>query len=94
LLLLGDLLDFVPCFWASLRVGATPTPFAGVAHAATTEELRNLVARFEFPAIVAEAADTGLAAAGRFADGRARPQCLDARRRKRRRRRTGSQRRA
>ena len=44
-LLLRDLLDFVPCFWASLRVGATPMPFGGVAHAATSEELRNLVGR-------------------------------------------------
>ena len=32
-LLLRDLLDFVPSFWASLRVGATPIPFTGVAHA-------------------------------------------------------------
>ena len=40
-LLLRDLLDFVPCFWASLRVGATPIPFTGVAHAATKEELEN-----------------------------------------------------
>ena len=55
MLLLRDLLDFVPCFWASLRVGATPIPFTGVAHAATAEELKNLVARLERPAVVADA---------------------------------------
>ncbi len=54
-LLLRDLLDFVPSFWASLRVGATPIPFTGVAHAATAEELRNLVPRLERPALVADA---------------------------------------
>jgi acyl-CoA synthetase (AMP-forming)/AMP-acid ligase II len=54
-LLLRDLLDFVPCFWASLRVGATPIPFTGVAHAATAEELKNLVARLERPAVIADA---------------------------------------
>jgi acyl-CoA synthetase (AMP-forming)/AMP-acid ligase II/acyl carrier protein len=54
-LLLTDLLDFVPCFWASLRVGATPIPFSGVAHAATADDLQRLVARLESPALVADA---------------------------------------
>ena len=54
LLLLGDLLDFVPSFWASLRVGATPIPFTGVTHAATAEELKSLAARLERPALIAD----------------------------------------
>ena len=54
-LLLGDLLDFLSCFWASLRVGATPIPFTGVARASTVEELKNLVARLERPALIADA---------------------------------------
>jgi acyl-CoA synthetase (AMP-forming)/AMP-acid ligase II/acyl carrier protein len=54
-LLLGDLLDFLSCFWASLRVGATPIPFTGVARVATVEELKNLVARLERPALIADA---------------------------------------
>ena len=41
-MLLGDLLDFVPSFWASLRVGATPMPLSGVAHVATAEELNEI----------------------------------------------------
>src|SRR5271167_2323658 len=44
-LLLGDLLDFVASFWASLRVGATAVPFGGVARSATVEELGILAAR-------------------------------------------------
>jgi acyl-CoA synthetase (AMP-forming)/AMP-acid ligase II/acyl carrier protein len=59
-LLLGDLLDFVACFWASLRVGATPIPFGGVARAATAEELRNLVARLERPALIGDAPSADL----------------------------------
>ena len=54
-LLLRDLLDFVSSFWASQRVGATPIPFTGVAHAATADELKNLVARLERPALIADA---------------------------------------
>lgn len=54
-LLLRDLLDFVPCFWASLRAGATPIPFGGVAHAATAEELKHLAARLERSALIADA---------------------------------------
>jgi long-chain acyl-CoA synthetase len=54
-LLLGDLLDFVSSFWASLRVGATAIPFGGVAHAATVEELEILAARLEHPALIADA---------------------------------------
>jgi acyl-CoA synthetase (AMP-forming)/AMP-acid ligase II len=53
-LLLSDLLDFVPSFWASLRAGATPIPFTGVAHSATAEDLKSLVARLECPAIIAD----------------------------------------
>ncbi len=54
-MLLGDLLDFVPSFWASLRVGATPMPLSGVAHVATAEELTKLAARLERPALIADA---------------------------------------
>jgi acyl-CoA synthetase (AMP-forming)/AMP-acid ligase II/thioesterase domain-containing protein/acyl carrier protein len=54
-LLLRDLLDFVPCFWASLRIGATPIPFAGVAHVATVGELENLAAHVDHPALIADA---------------------------------------
>ena len=53
-LLLGDLIDFVSCFWASLRVGATPIPFTGVARAATAEELGKLAARLEHPALIVD----------------------------------------
>jgi acyl-CoA synthetase (AMP-forming)/AMP-acid ligase II/acyl carrier protein len=54
-LLLGDLLDFVPSFWASLRAGATPIPFTGVAHNAAAEDLKTLVARLERPTLIADA---------------------------------------
>jgi acyl-CoA synthetase (AMP-forming)/AMP-acid ligase II len=54
-MLLGDLLDFVPSFWASLRVGATPMPLSGVAHVATAEELTKMAARLERPALIADA---------------------------------------
>jgi len=63
-LLLGDLLDFVPCFWASLRVGATAIPFSGVAHTAAAEDLKSLTARLERPALVA---DTSTPDLGRLA---------------------------
>ena len=53
-LLLGDLLDFVSSFWASLRVGATAIPFSGVAHTATAEDLKSLAARLERPALIAD----------------------------------------
>ena len=53
-LLLRDLLDFVPSFWASLRVGATPIPLTGVVHGATKEELEILASRLERPALIAD----------------------------------------
>ena len=54
-LLLSELLDFVPSFWASSRVGATAVPFGGVARSATAQELKSLVERLERPALVADA---------------------------------------
>ncbi|MGA8445574.1 MAG: AMP-binding protein [Roseiarcus sp.] len=59
-LLLGDLLDFVPCFWASLRVGATAIRFSGVAHTAAAEDLKSLTARLERPALIADTSTTDL----------------------------------
>jgi acyl-CoA synthetase (AMP-forming)/AMP-acid ligase II/acyl carrier protein len=59
-LLLSDLLDFVACFWASVRIGASAIPFTGVAHNAAAEQLKNLVARLERPALVADASSPDL----------------------------------
>ena len=53
-LLLRDLLDFVPSCWASLRVGAIPIPLTGVVHGATKEELEILASRLERPALIAD----------------------------------------
>jgi acyl-CoA synthetase (AMP-forming)/AMP-acid ligase II/acyl carrier protein len=59
-LLLGDILDFVASFWASVRAGASAIPFTGVAHCAEAGHLKNLVARLERPALVADASTPDL----------------------------------
>jgi len=61
ILLLGELLDFVACFWASVRVGASAIPFTGVAHNASVEHLKNLVAHLERPTIIADGATPDVA---------------------------------
>ena len=86
LLLLGDLLDFVPSFWASLRVGATPIPFTGVTHAATAEELKSLAARLERPGAYRRWAHARPGPARVLAARRANPPPVVALRRGRRRR--------
>jgi acyl-CoA synthetase (AMP-forming)/AMP-acid ligase II len=56
LLIAQDILDFVPAFWAALRVGAVVVPFTGVAKSAEPAALAAVLARFERPAIVGETA--------------------------------------
>ncbi|MDI4662759.1 AMP-binding protein [Xanthobacter autotrophicus] len=59
-LLAEDLLDFIPAFWAGLRLGATVIPFGGVARTAADETLSRLVGSLRDPVFVTDDPASGL----------------------------------